>query len=252
MEQPSTANTNKPGRMRPDYRVLAGILLLVIVVMLGIWKPWHGTVSSKDRTIRVTGDAMLTAEPDEFVFSPSYQFKGSDKQAATNDLTAKSNDLVAKLKALGVSSSKIKTNADSWAYPSYNSNETTPTYTLNLTVTISDKTLAQKVEDYLVGTSPSGALTPQASFSTAKHKSLENQARDKATQDARAKAEQSAKNLGFKLTAVKSVDDGNGFAGGGPIPLDAKTMEVDGRQSLAVQPGENTLNYSVTVTYYIK
>lgn len=255
MEQQPTTNTDKRLRMRPDYRMLTGILLLVIIVMLAVWKPWHSTASAKDRTISVTGSATLTAEPDEFVFSPSYQFKNSDKQAALNDLTAKSSDLVAKLKGLGVASSKIKTNADSWAFPVYGSNDTTPTYTLSLTVTVSDKTLAQKVENYLVDTSPSGALTPQASFSTAKQKSLESQARNKAAQEARAQAEQSAKNLGFKLAAVKSVDDSNGFGGGRIVPLGAPedlTMGANGSKSLTVQPGENTLNYSVTVTYYIR
>jgi uncharacterized protein YggE len=253
MEQPSQNNA-KPTGVHIDYRLIVGILLVVIAGMLVVWKPWHGSTSAKDRTIQVTGDATLTAEPDEFVFNPSYQFKNSDKQAAVADLTAKSNDVVAKLKGLGVANSKIKTNADSWAYPVYDSSNATPTYTLTLTVTVSDKMLAQKVEDYLVGTAPSGTLTPQATFSTATRKSLEAQGRNKASQEARAKAEQSAKNLGFKLGAVKAVDDGSGFGGiyplrgGAPGTMDIKSNE----ESLTIQPGENTLNYSVTVTYYIK
>jgi len=82
---------------------------------------------------------------------------------------------------------------------------------------------------------------------------LENQARDEATKDARAKADQSAKNLGFKVAAVKAVNDGSGF-GGYPYPtIDyAEGLKADdSRSSLTIQPGENDLSYTVTVTYFI-
>lgn len=243
--------------LRLDYRILCGALLVIIVAMLALWKPWHAAPSTKDRTVTVTGQASLHAAPNEFVFSPMYQFKNSDKQAAVQELTAKSSSIVAGLKKLGVAASKIQTNANSWAYPSYDNTDNTATYTLNLTVTVTDNdALVQKVEDYLVGSSPTGALTPSASFSTEKQKALQANARNKAIQDAKAKAGQSASNLGFALGAVKSVDDSNGF-GGGIYPMTAKTTTLDAiggsvDSSLAVQPGENTLNYSVTVAYYIR
>lgn len=250
MDQPAPKKLN----ISLDYRVLSVIFAVVILVMLVVWKPWHPAPSSKDRTVTVTGEATLKAEPDEFVFIPSYQFKEADKDAAIKAMTDKSNAVVTELKKLGVADGKIKTNADAWAYPSYNDSDRTPTYTLSLTVTVGDKTLAQKVEDYLVTTSPTGTLTPQASFSTSKEKSLQAQARDQATKEARSKAEQSAKNLGFKLGAVKSLDDSGGFGNGPIYPLSAaeSTGKADGSDSqLTVQPGENSLDYSVTVVYYI-
>lgn len=254
--QPMQSNRTKNQlQLRLDYRILCLVLLLVIVAMLALWRPWQQAAGAKERTITVTGDASIEAEPDEFVFNPTYEFENSDKQAALKDLSAKSSELVAALKKLGVPSSKIKTNADDWSYPIYSSSDKTPTYTLRLTVTATNKTLAQKVEDYLVGTAPSGEVTPQASFSTAKQKSLQSTARDQATKEARAKAEQSARNLGFRVGGVKSVDDSDGF--GGPIyPMSAKASsgaaDMPLSTSLTVQPGENNLDYSVTVTYYIK
>ena len=158
------------------------------------------------------------------------------------------------LKKLGVPSSKIETSANSWIYPTYDTAGGTATYTLNITVTVDDKTLAQKVEDYLLTTSPTGQLTPEANFSDATQKSLQASARDTATKDARSKAEQSARNLGFKVAAVKTVEDGEGF--GQPIIMPMGGVKNDlangsDSSSITVQPGENTLNYSVTVTYYI-
>jgi uncharacterized protein YggE len=94
-----------------------------------------------------------------------------------------------------------------------------------------------------------------ANFSNAMQKTLESKARDDAAKEARAKAEQSAQNLGFKVGKVKSISDGAGF-NGSIMPMNASaasgTMSMDkATTSLAVHPGQNDLNYSVTVTYYI-
>lgn len=146
----------------------------------------------------------------------------------------------------------IKVNSDSWSYPVYESMGSGPVYTLRLTVTTQTDALTQKVQDFLVSTTPTGSISPQATFSEAKLKQVEAQGRDEATKDARKKAEQSAENLGFRLGAVKTVNDGAGF--GGVYPLAGRDIAVSDKSasSLPVLPGENELTYSVTVTYYIK
>lgn len=231
-----------------DLRLVVVALVLVIAGMLAMWRPWEGV---SDRTIEVGGQATISAVPDEYLFYPVYEFTNADKQKALAELTSKSNDLVAKLKELGVSDSQIKTNSDGYDYPYYKETDGNPIYSLRLTVTINDKDLAQKVQDYLITTAPTGGVSPQVGFSEAKRKELEGQARDQATKDARAKAEQSAKNLGFSIGAVKSVTDGAGF--GGPIySLDAAGREAASPSSLSLQPGENDLSYSVSVVYFVR
>lgn len=240
-----------------DLRTVVGVLLVVIAAMLLLWKPWNG-VSSDDRTVTVSGEASLSAEPDEYVFYPSYQFKHADKDTALGALTKKSDIIVAELKKLGVEDKNIKTNSGGSDYPvsrEPDSNETT--YTLTLTVTAGSRDLAQKIQDYLLTTSPTGAVSPQPSFSDAKRQELETKARDQATKAARAKADQSAKNLGFSLGKVKSVTDGTGF--GDIIPLDARSSspssgaaEDKPTTQLTLQPGQNDLTYSVTVVYYVR
>jgi uncharacterized protein len=233
-----------------DYRLIIGLLLVVIAVMLFVWKPWQSDKVT-DRTIEVTGTSTISARPDEFVFYPTYEFENEDKDAALKQLSAKSAEIVAGLKERGVADKDIKVNSDSWSYPVYERIGSTATYTLRLTVTVGSQALAQKVQDYLVSTTPSGTISPQANFSESKRKVVEAEGRDKATKDARQKAEQSAKNLGFKLASVKTVNDGSGF--GGVVPLYGKEMTArDSSASLPVQPGENELTYTVTVTYYIK
>ncbi len=241
-----------------DLRIIVVALLIVIAGMLTFWKPWQTSSSSSDRTVKVTGEATVKAEPDEFVFYPSYQFKNSSKDAALAEVGKKSDEIIAKLKALGVADSKIKTNSNGYDWYNYykNSDDST-TYTLQLTVTVDNKDLAQKVQDYLVSTQPMGSVSPQASFSDTKRKQLESQARDDATKDARAKADQSAKNLGFKVGKVKTIEDGTGFGqiyatrGVSATAVDSDSSSVS-TSNLNVQPGENEINYTVTVTYFVR
>lgn len=238
-------------RLDLDYRWVSLALLTAVVAMLLVWKPWSAKVT--DRTIDVTGTATISARPDEFVFYPTYDFENADKAAALAQMTAKSDEVVDGLKKAGVAGSDIKTNSDSWDYPVYEQIESTPTYTLRLTVTVGNDDLAQKVQDYLISTTPTGTISPVAGFSENKQKEVEAEARDAATKDARSKAEQSAKNLGFKLAAVKAVNDASGFGIYPGVAVDTLELKADSsRSSLAIQPGENELTYSVTVTYFIR
>lgn len=236
--------------LRLDLRVVVAVLGLVILGMLLLWMPWE---ASNGRTVSVTGDAKIAAKPDEFQFFPSYNFKNVDKNKALGALTKKSDQIVTKLKELGVPDSDIKTNASGSDMPIYiePAGMKNSTYTLQLTVSVSNQDLAQKVQDYLITTSPSGAVTPIANFSDAKKKELENQARDQATKDARAKVDQMSKNLGFSVGKIKSVTDNTGF---GLIPERGIAGSVDssGGRQLVVQPGENELSYSVVVVYFIR
>lgn len=233
-----------------DLRKVVWLLLAVIAGMLMMWRPWEGAGAS-DRTIDITGEARVTAVPDEFAFYPSYNFNNTDPQAALDAVTKKSEEVVAKLKELGVPESKIKVNSsgyDNKAYPERAEGEAR-IYNLSLTITVGDKALAQKVQDYLITTNPTGAITPQPSFSEAKRKELEDEARDAATQDARRKADQMAKNLGFRLGKVKAVSIQPDYR---ILPLGVEASDAVATKSLQLLPGENDLTYTVTVTYYIR
>lgn len=238
-----------------DFRIIIFLLLAIIAGMLIVWKPWVGSPGSADQIIKVTGEANVKAEPDQFVFYPTYEFKNANKESALSELTKKSDELVAKLKSLGVAESKIKTNSSGYEnYGYYRNEDNTHTYNLQLTVNVDSKDMAQKVQDYLVSTTPTGSVSPQPTFSDSKRKELESKARDEATKDARGKADQSAKNLGFKVSKVKAVEDGAGFDQIYPLAAGAEmdSKSLSSRPQLAVQPGENELNYSVTVTYFIR
>lgn len=247
------------------FKAAAALLLLIIVITFVVCIPWH-TTNTNQRTITVSGEATLKATPDEFVFSPTYDFSNADKQVANDAAATKSGKLTAGLTAVGVKGSAVQTSIDSYNssvtpvdtnQPTVNSAVTGAyTFTLHLTVTLPSQAQAQKVQDYLQTTGATGQITPMANFSQSLQKRLDSQARDNATKDARAKVDQSAKNLGFRVGDVKSVDDSSGFGGG----VMTSGNQISGGlnssgttpPSLLVQPGKNELNYSVSVVYYIK
>jgi len=239
--------------------IVCAVLLIANLVTLGFWQPWVDN-SVSDRTIVITGSTTIEAEADQFVFSPYYQKEGTDKAAINTELSNLSTTIVAKLKELGVEDSAIKTDVNSYDYAIYYGGPVDEgTATLYITVTIRDKVLAQKVQDYIVTTSPAGSITPQISFSTAKQKTLETQARDAALTDARSKAEASAKQLGASLGKVVTVTD-NTYGGVTPMPwmMDAGTKSSDSsissgaESSYSIQPGLNEYSFSVEVTYELK
>lgn len=251
---------NNKVRLNLDLRLIIVALLVVIVGMLITWQPWQRDETG-DRTIQVTGQAVIKSEPDEFSFNPQYESTGATKEASLTELKKKTNDLTDKLNELGVTDKQIKSDINQYSL-TYNPSDTTKqdtAYTLTLTISVPSKELAQKVQDYLATTTPQGSVTPYATFSESKRLALEQEGRNQATKDARKKADESAKNLGFKVGNVKSVKDGAEFGGGMPMTLEARsTMAVDGAApaagtvtSLPVQSGENSFSYSVTVEYYV-
>lgn len=238
-----------------DYRWVIALLAAVIVIMLAVWQPWQPRYDRDARTVSATGDATIKAVPDEYAFYPVYTLKNSDKATAIAESSKKSDEVVQKLKELGVADSKIKTSVNGYQ-DMYMANQSSGdyVYTVSLTVTLSDKTLAQKVQDYLVSTGPEGGVSPQPTFSESKRKQLESVARGDASKDARKKAEQLANTLGGRIGDIKTITDSGGF-GGVPIPMmdsSVKSVAPSGGPTLTLQPGENELTYSVSVEYYLR
>lgn len=236
--------------------IVCAVLLVTNLITIGLWQPWQDKGVS-DRTISITGSTTIEAEPDEFAFNPYYQKEGADKAAVTAEVTALSNTVTAKLKELGVEDSAIKSDISSYDYGIYaEGEEKKETATLSYTITISDKDLAQKVQDYLLTTGASGSVTPYATFSTSKQKELETKARDEALKDAGTKAAASADQLGAKLGRVVEVGDVTSADGVTPLPwaYDSRELSVSssGGVSTSIQTGMNEYTFSVEVTYELK
>ncbi|HEX9595003.1 MAG TPA: SIMPL domain-containing protein [Candidatus Saccharimonadales bacterium] len=232
---------------------LVWVLIVVIIGMLAIWRPW--TSADSGRSVSVSGQATVESEPDEFVFSPTFELEGEDQAALTANITDSVEETIDALKALGVEDKDIKLNAYGgenyyYVYPAQREGEYRVTATLTISSDSRDE--AQTIQDYLATTSASGQLTPSVQFSEAKQKELESQAREQAIADARTKAEQSASLLDARLGKVLEVSESSGFD---IYPVDSTAeLRADGSESsgLPVQPGQNKFTYSVSVKFQIR
>jgi uncharacterized protein len=233
-----------------DLRVLCLVLLAVIVGMLIVWKPWQADTAGS-RKITIRGEATVKAEPDQFQFSPAYE------RPTVEEISVLSEQMTAKLKEIGVAEKDIKVNAN--AYDKYvpaprPEGGSTPTNYLSLRINAYDKAQAQKIQDYLVTTNPTGSITPYPTFSTEKRKSLEDEARGKALEDARKRAAQTAAGLDAKVGKVMEIKEGVNVGGVMPYLNDAVAMAPEARSSssLPVSPGENEYAYSVEVIFALR
>lgn len=245
--------------LKIDFRVVSGLLLIVIVIMLGFWQPW---AKANERTITITGEATIKAEPDEFIFYPTYQKTAATSAEALSAVSAFGNSVVDKLKELGVQEKSIVVNSS--ANEKYDimmsRPEPAPTgdngYTAyySLSVTVNDKALAQKILDYIVTTSPLNGVSPQSAFATETRKNLESQARTAALKDARTKAEQTASGLEAKVGSVVSVSEPQW---GGPVPvtLESRSSGVDASTTLTAPKlltGQQDVTYAVQVVFRLR
>ena len=229
------------------------VLLAIIAGMLFAWKPW---ASGAQRTIDITGQASVKGEPDSYIFSPTYQKKGTDRATIQNELQTQISGVVTQLKELGVAEKDIT--LQSSTYDNYYNDGTSEVSSNSLTVTVENKDIVQKVQDYLVTTNPYGQTTPYPSFTEAKRKELESQARTEAIKDAKVKAEKTANELGLKIGRVVAIND-SGFGGGYPQPyattkggVSFESVDGGGNASLPVLSGQQEVSSSVQVTYEMK
>lgn len=226
--------------------LLVGILASVLLQ----WQPWDPALSANTRKITVTGMASTEATPDQYQFSPIWT------RDTTTEITALNDQVITKLKELGVKDTQIKNNASRYGSPEvYYSvpTEGKQKTTLSITITVKDKDLAQKVQDYLVTTDPSGSITPYPSFSSSKQKELQVKLRAEATKDAKQKAEQTAEGLGAKVGKVIEISEG---ISGGFYPMPVAISDASGvssaKDSISVQPGSDEYSYSVTAIFTLQ
>ncbi len=236
--------------------VIVGALVASNLVTVFLWRPWN----APNRTIDVVGTAKVDAKPDQYTFYPNYEKTGQDQKAINEALNQKTSEVTAKLKELGVAEEKIK--AVSSVGPDYSMlAESAPSKNLrgsvNFTVRIKDKELAEKVKAYLTSSDLTGQLTPIAEFSEELQKTLEADLREKAIADAKRKGDQTAKELSAKLGKAITI----GEASTGPVfPMPAYETKGDlavgtmssGIAQEALLDGENMLSLSINIKFQLK
>ncbi len=252
---------------------LVSLSLFLIVAAISELKNYRyiGSGVAATNTITVSGEGEVFAVPDTATFSYTAQDTEKDVQSAQDAVAKKGNDIIAYLKAQGVDEKDIQTtdysvypqyeysssacplSSNGTAYPCPPGRQVLSGYQASETVTVKVRD-TKKAGGLLSGVGSKGATQVSGlSFTVADEKGLEAQARGKAIDDARAKADVLARQLGVSLVRVVGFSEGSG----GPIYY-AKAMSAESGMGSAPAPapeiatGQNKITSNVSVTYEIQ
>lgn len=232
----------------PVIIILFFFLTLFLYTRLAGPLPFNitSTTTQKTDSFSVTGLGKASIKPDSATVRVGVNAKGATATDAKDKINLNINKVTAAIKALGIAEKDIQTE-------NFNVNESYDPSTkgfegnTNITVKVNDPNLANKVLDTAVANGATNIGGVQ--FDTKDKQTAENTAREMAVKEAKSKAEIAAKAAGFKLGKIINYSENSGGYGG-ITPMMAKADSAN-RETTQIEPGENEVNFSVTLSYEV-
>ena len=246
--------------------VLVNIFVIVLIVSYGlsVWRDGKGIVGEPFE-VTLAGEGKVSAKPDVARINATVFTQRPLLKEAQEENSRKSEAVVAYLKNQGVEDKDIKTTGYN-IYPQYSYprpcygticpvEEDVPKivgYQVRNSLEITVRDLA-KAGGILSGLVNAGVNEVSGiNFTIDQPDALRAEARKKAIDDASAKAEKLARDLGQRLGRIVSFSESGGF----PPPIFLGRAEFDGKggggAEPAIQPGENEVIVNVSITYEFK
>jgi len=245
--------------MSRKISILLGILLISGLLLSGCALAAQSAKPNPDRTITVVGSGEATAKPDKAYFYAGVEVTADTVQEATRRNNEVMQAIVAALTDRGVEEKDIQTSNFSVSlergterFPmseKAKAGEEQPRYRVSnmVQVTVWD---IEKVSELLDATINAGANNIWGvTFTISETESLESEARAKAMQDARARAEELAALAGVSLGRIVSVSEN---VTGIPVLPVAVEKAAGMGGGPAISPGEASVRMRVQVSYAIE
>ena len=229
--------------MRLRYAFLLAAVLLAASAIAGVAQPQlgHSAAATSAKTITVNGHGTVTTVPDRASFSFTVDTRAQTAAGALGRNADAAAAVVAALKNAGVTAADIQT---SQVYLSPHTSENgTSIIGYAASTSVAVKTTLGKagsIVDVAVGAGADGVSGP--SLSRSDEDALYRDALKKAVADAGEKAKALASAAGLSLGGVQTIVEGGGQ---GPIPFASAKLDA----SVSIEPGTQTIQANVTVTY---
>ncbi|BBX46769.1 SIMPL domain-containing protein [Mycobacterium cookii] len=209
----------------------------------------HERVSSNPRQVTVIGSGHVQGVPDTLTADVAIEFIAPDVTAAMDQTNARQQAVIDALAGAGVDRKDIST-TDVTLQPQFDSaGNTISGYRANnsIRVKIHPAGSASRVLAVVVGTGGTATRINSVSYSIADDSQLVKDARARAFQDAKDRAEQYASLSGLGLGKIISISEAAGGTPPAPGPL-------RGAMSSAVplEPGQQTVSFSVTAVWELR
>ena len=220
-------------------------LLLAASAIAGVAQPGfgHAADAPTKKTITVTGSGQVTTVPDRASFEFTVSSRAATAKAALAQNATAAAAVIAALKNAGVAAEDLQTSQVSLS-PQTNQDGTTiigyiASNSVNAKATIAK---AGAVVDAAVGAGADGVSGPMLSRSDSD--ALYRDALKSAVADAKLKAQALADAAGLSLAGVQTVVEGSQA----PTPI-MYAGKADSAAGVPIEPGTQTVDATVTVTY---
>jgi uncharacterized protein len=207
-------------------------------------------VGDNPRQVTVVGSGHVQGVPDTLTADVAIEFTASDVTAAMDQTNARQQAVIDALAGAGVDHKDIST-TDVGLQPQYdNSGATITGYRANnsIRVSIHPAGAASRVLALIVGTGGAATRINSVSYSIADDSQLVKDARARAFQDAKDRAEQYAQLSGLGLGKVISISEVSGAA----LPAPAPPVRGGMAASVPLEPGQQTVSFSVTAVWELR
>ena len=202
----------------------------------------------------VTATGEVTRVPDVAIITAGVVSRSATATAALQDASTRMAKVLAALKRAGVADRDIQTSNVSlnpeYRYPQNESPQLTGyTATNQLTIRFRDIAASGKILDALVSQGANQINGP--SLTIDKPEAALDEARANAVAIGRARAEAYARSLGLRVVRVVAVSESGGYAVPPPTPPMVAMARMEA-QSTKIEPGEQKLQVSVTMTFELQ
>jgi uncharacterized protein len=250
----------QPNTVSSRIWMVLGILGIVFLALLIIDKGYNVKESIRPsypkNTISITADGKASGTPDLATISVGVASSAATAKAAQDNMTKKVNDVTAYVKSQGIDEKDITTSNFS-IYPSYdyNNGQKISGYNGNETVTIKVRgvdTSTDRLGKVLSGAVENGSNQISGIyFSFDDTNALKQQARKDAIEKAKQKAQELAGQTGLKLGRIVTVSDYESPSYQ-PYPMDSFGRGGANQSAPVIEPGNQDILSSVTVTFEVK
>ena len=209
-----------------------------------------GRVGDNPREVTVVGSGQVQGVPDTLTADVGIQFTAPDVTAAMNQTNDRQQAVINAVTGAGVDRKDISTTGVS-LQPQYDSSGGSISgYRADnsIRVKIHPTDSASHVLAVIVGAGGDATRINSVSYSIADDSQLVKDARARAFQDAKNRAEQYAQLSGLKLGKVISISEASGGAAtAAPAPLPRSGMQA----AVPLEPGQQTVSFSVTAVWQL-
>lgn len=226
------------------------VLLGLVVAALSACDSNPGPLKDNARQVTVVGNGQVQGVPDTLTADVAIEFVAPDVTSAMDQTNQRQQAVINALTDAGVDSKDIST-TDVTLQPQYTSGANTITgyrAANSIRVKIRKTDTASHLLAVIVDTGGDATRINSVSYSIQDDSKLVKDARARAFQDAKDRAQQYAQLSGLSLGRVISISEASGTTPPTPTPMRGAPMATE----VPLQPGQQTVSFSVTAVWELR